>query len=303
MSQASGPALPAAVTTLGQLVRSEKDTVVGARLCEAFEKCALKSALGTANILDAAQQQMIFLMLKTSAEDQEHLRGVLAHGLPYFVRTELIGNMALLRPFQRTFWNDSMQAWNPGPGQEVAKRLLMVAATGTGKSAIIAIAPFAGARDRNLVVVPNLTILEGLCTSLGAVDPGDESEEAGETIPPVLQKLGLLGQADTLPRVLVLNDLPKKRKSDGRYVYPKGEKPRPLVEIILDYDVVLTTAQTLVAEKKMKKSKKRKSGDADGDDGDDEEFTEVEKSGKLTEMVTWIHENQARAQRRIHAGW
>ena len=300
---ASGAALPAAVTTLGQLVRSEKDTVVGARLSAAFESCPVKAALGAANMLDAAQQHVIFPMLQISADDQEHLRGVLARGLPYFVRTELSGNMALLRPFQRTFWNDAMQAWNPGPGQQVAKRLLMVAATGTGKSAIIAIAPFAGARDRNLVVVPNLTILEGLCTSLGAEDDtGGESEGGAETIPPVLQKLGLLGQADTPPRVLVLNDLPKKRKSDGLYAYPKGEPPRPLVEIILDYDVVLTTAQTLVAEKKMKKSKKRKSGDADGDDEDDEELTEVEKSGKLTEMVTWIHEKKACVQRRTHAG-
>ena len=62
----------------------------------------------------------------------------------------------------------------------------MVAATGTGKSNLIAMAPFAGARDRCLVLVPNLTILEGLRKTLGGPPPQGE-EEAEETVPPALR--------------------------------------------------------------------------------------------------------------------
>ena len=211
---------------------------------------------------------------------------ILEDGLPYFVRTELNKQMTQLRPFQKKFWDEAREAWNPASGGQVFKRLLMVAATGAGKSAMIAMAPFIGARERCIVVVPNLTILNALRGSLCNPEQlsfGDDAASDHETVPPALQKLGLLGRDQQMPRVLVLNDLPKMNKA-GKYVYPDGTAARSLVKIVQDYEVVLTTAQTLVAESR-KNTKKRKHG------GDGDSELEVKESQKLAEMNKWIVDN------------
>ena len=77
-------------------------------------------------------------------------------------------------------------------------------------------------------------------------------------MPPALysnteDELGLLGDNVQMPRVLVLNDLKKATK--GNYVYPPGSgtPARPLCEIVLEHEIVLSTTQTLVAEGGKKK--------------------------------------------------
>ena len=199
------------------------------------------------------------------------------------------------------------QSWRSTNGQPGVKHLLQVAATGSGKSLLIAMAPFAGARKRNLVVVPNLKILESLAKGLGGeVFHTWESNlnkwkaavaDIEEKVPPVLRKLGLLAQGASMPRVLVLNDLPKKRR-DGKYVYPPKTDPRLLCEIILDYEVVLSSAQTLVASKKKKMATKKRKLVGDADDDDDDDDDDVVEPGqiaqKLMEMHKWIVEHEVR---------
>ena len=85
--------------------------------------------------------------------DQEAVQEICTKRATDFIRTEISERpVHLLRDFQKKFWTEIQGIWrNPTPAQERWTRLLMVAATGTGKSNLIAIAPFAGARDRCLV--------------------------------------------------------------------------------------------------------------------------------------------------------
>merc|ERR1712159_436048 len=150
------PALPGAEITVAQLLRSENSTPQGSRLRTKLDKCALGSSLVATNLLKLDARQVFFTLLDVEQADIEHFTEILEHGLPYFVRTELNSQMTQLRPFQKKFMEEAREAWNPAPGGKVHKRLLMVAATGSGKSAMIAMAPFVGARERCIVVVPNL---------------------------------------------------------------------------------------------------------------------------------------------------
>jgi len=93
-------------------------------------------------------------------------------GLPFFIQNEINdpNTVTNLREWQRRFWMEAYAGWNHPDWNEPRsqQRLLQHACTGAGKFDIIAMAPFAGARDRFLVVVPTLAILDGLQQALGA---------------------------------------------------------------------------------------------------------------------------------------
>ena len=295
MGDAPPPGLPTlGPLTVAQLLKSEQKSDIGRRLKTKVESHQLKDVLGAINLRDDGQRAGFFGVCDIAPADQESIKAICADELPYFIRTEL-SNTAIfsdaLRDFQKKFWTEIQDIWrNPTPAQEKWTRLLMVAATGTGKSNLIAMAPFAGARDRCLVLVPNLTILEGLRKTLGGPPPQGE-EEAEETVPPALRKLVLLGDNAQMPRVLVLNDLKKGKNSQGNYVYPPGSgtTARPLCEIILEHEIVLSTTQTVVKEGKKKKGEESAAEAADDEEDGDIELT---ADGKLIEMHEWIKENK-----------
>ena len=85
-------------------------------------------------------------------------------------------------------------------------------------------APFAGARECCLVVVPSIAILNGLKIALGVA-----LAEADEHALPTLRARGLLSPGELLPRVMVLRDANRNEAMDR----------------ILESQIVLTTAQTL----------------------------------------------------------
>ena len=112
------------------------------------------------------------------------------------------------RGFQLRFWKEAREAWGKG-----SSRLLMVACTGSGKSLLIALAPFAnGARNRVLITVPWHTILEQMRKTLGG-DPAPGTVPASDEKPPVLRERSCLDDQQSMPKVLVLNDLPKKTRA------------------------------------------------------------------------------------------
>ena len=120
-------AIPAASILVEQLLRSEKGTDEGTRLSKALSDCVFGDVFMKLNFLDTAKRDQCYKMLNISNEDQLHFQKILDAGLPYFIANAFSGNMALLREFQRTFWDEARAAWDPAPGEQIARRLLMVA--------------------------------------------------------------------------------------------------------------------------------------------------------------------------------
>ena len=86
------------------------------------------------------------------------------------------------RRWQVRFWKEASLRWNPPQWNQPAgqARLLQHACTGAGKSDIIVMAPFAGARERCLVLVPTNAILEDLKVALGAPQQGIPNQQPDE---------------------------------------------------------------------------------------------------------------------------
>ena len=290
MGDAPPPGLPPlGRLTVDQMLKSA-DRDLSRRVKDLVQKNKMKRIIGELDLRDEEERDQFFGMCNIDPADQESIKAICADELPFFIRTEIKdASTNLLRRFQKDFWKEIQGIWrNPTPEEENFTRLLMVAATGTGKSNLIALAPFAGARDRCLVLVPNLTILEGLRKTLG----GTDEVEGGESVPPALKGLGLLGANDKMPRVLVLHEsVLGKANKEGNYVYPPGSgtTARPLCEIILEHEIVLSTTQTLVAERGKKKRAKPSAAGADDHEQDND--IELTPTSKLLEMEEWIKEN------------
>ena len=147
----------------------------------------------------------------------------------------------------------ALRSQRPISWQELRrKRLLGVYATGTGKSAIIAAASYAGSRERTLVVVPNLTLLDAMRQTLGA-PPAPGADVPDNPDLPALRKYGLIAADAPLPKVLVLPDLGAMRAT---YVYKAGgynpsEERRTMIDIIQDHDIVLSTVHRRSQERQQ----------------------------------------------------
>ena len=168
---------------------------------------------------------------KMEDTDLAALADLATQGLPYFIQYDLsdVQNIPNLRVWQRHFWNEAWRRWTPPQWDQprTQQRLLQHACTGAGKSDIIAMAPFAGARDRCLVVVPfpSLAILHGLTIAFGA----SQDDGADEHALPTLRSRGLLSSQKPLPKDLLLPGITKEHVIPG----------------ILRSQIVLTTAKTL----------------------------------------------------------
>ncbi|KAL3921398.1 MAG: hypothetical protein SGPRY_004918 [Prymnesium sp.] len=261
---------------LRQLLLAHQGTEFGDQLRAKFLHPALATQMG-ANLRDP--QQLIGALTIVDAlgggmtDAQKHeLKDKIKMGLPFFIQNELVPGVPNLRPWQRKFLAQAQEQWQSAHRH----RLLGVYATGTGKSAAIAVASYAGSRDRTLVTVPNRLLLNSMREALGGPpEPGASVPDNPEL--PVLRRYGLIPADAPMPKVLVLPDLGKVRET---YVYrASGYNPtdqhRTMIEIIQDHDIVLSTAQTLSREKISETL------DANGQPVD-------EVDARLSQMNKWI---------------
>lgn len=223
---------------MGQLFRAERGTQLGNAIWRTIQGFppGLKEAAKefTITTFRDAQPAVKNAELRMSESDLTALQHKADAGLPFFIQNEINDPATVpnLRPWQSRFWKEAFARWNLPDWSEPRsqQRLLQHACTGAGKSDIIAMAPFAGARDRCLVVVPSLAILEGMALSLGApLQTVANGEAPREQALPALRARGLLSAEKPMPAVFVL---PHTRLD-------------AVIPGILQSQIVLTTAQTL----------------------------------------------------------
>ena len=176
---------------LRQLLLAHQGTEFGDQLLAKFQHPALATQM-SANLRDP--QQLIGALAlvdvlgggMTDAKRQE-LDEKISMGLPFFIQNELVPGVPNLRPWQRQFLIQARQQW-----QSLHRhRLLGVFATGTGKTAVIAVASYAGSRDRTLVTVPNRLLLNSMREALGGPpEPGADVPDNPEL--PVLRRYGAI---------------------------------------------------------------------------------------------------------------
>jgi len=261
---------------LRQLLLAHQGTDFAEQLRAKFQHPALATQM-SADLRDP--QQLIGALALVDAlaggmtdAERAELNVMIARGLPFFIQNELVPDVPNLRWWQRRFLIQAQEQW-----QNLHRhRLLGVYATGTGKSAVIAIASYAGSRDRTLVTVPNRLLLNSMREALGGPpEPGVNVPDNPEL--PVLRRYGCIAADAPMPKVLVLPDLGLPRET---YVYTAGgynptEQRRTMIDIIRDHDIVLSTAQTLSRERISPQL------DANGQQVD-------EIDGRLMRMNEWI---------------
>lgn len=143
--------------------------------------------------------------------------------------------------FQWRRYEELLKIWRWSTPEEanMKRRVLCNACTGSGKSGIIAMAPFAGAHNRVLVVVPNLTLLEQMTSTL--VDGVDQSSA-------FLSSRGCMA-GNPMPTTFIL---------DSRM------KLEDILPNVLKANVVITNIQCIQALKRQPKGTKGTKRNADG---------------------------------------
>ena len=137
--------------------------------------------------------------------------------------------------------------WSAPEVAEANRRVLCNACTGSGKSGLIAMAPFAGAHSRVLVVVPNLTLLDQMKSTLE--DTEDQSSAflssrgclAGKPMPRTFILNSSVRMEDILPQVrkanVVITNIQciqstKSPTGSKRNADDPAEKPRPRLDLL-----------------------------------------------------------------------
>ena len=262
-----------------QMIRAHAGTAFGTMLAAKLQHPAMETQKA-ANLRSDAEYDGFIALVKAlgggiSDEEVLALKAKIGEGVPFFIQNELVSGVPGLLLWQRRFWEEAKREW-----QELERRrVLGVYATGTGKSAAIAIASYAGSRKRSLVIVPNELLLGAMRETLGA-PPAPGSQVPDNVVLPALRKYNLIEADAPMPKVLVLPDLGNPRDT---YVYEAGgyhptSAARTMIDIILDHDIVLSTSQTLTRER-------RTITDANGDIVEQPE-------GRLTKMNAWITEHR-----------
>ena len=153
-----------------QLFRAERDTPLGNAIQAAIERLP-----GGVRELAKDLNITAFSALQGAVQENHQMpQNVLAAlqvkadaGLPFFIQNEINDPATIpnLRHWQRRFWTEAWSRWNPPQWNQPRSQqsLLQHACTGAGKSDVIAMAPFAGARERCLVVVPSIVKHHALC--------------------------------------------------------------------------------------------------------------------------------------------
>jgi len=132
---------------MSKVLRFERDTLFGNSLAAYYTNKKLAKFTLELDLTEQENFNLTVEMLKeltqfTDAEEVK-LSNIIAQGLPFFIKNEIKDDaLNQLRFWQSRFWFEAKHVWR----ETNQKKLLGVFATGTGKSLIIAMAPYLGAR-------------------------------------------------------------------------------------------------------------------------------------------------------------